>query len=372
MKDKSVIHKANRVTQPMDGSPATLLPMDTYFDVVNTTPNLGDNTGDFMNPTAWAYTVDVYRRFCGQKIVYDPYTPGKIDKYITGPIGNYVKTDVVPYNAAVKSMLWNRTLGKINSRVMDESNWSEDLAQADKTRKLGRLCDQAEKLADWEKRKWQRQSIAKASGLFLNFKYGWGPLVQNIYDTALQQLNSVEKHGIVIKAGSSQKMNFSGRIVNTAVGSTDPIVYHDQEGRASCRMKIWLKGREGMDISSYTTLNPFYLGWNLIPYSFVVDWFYDVGGYLHAAEQRMKWNPLFYKGYASELFYMEAKEYASGFYTDPSKLYLTTHIAGYHRKVEFKRTVFSSWPFPRMPRIEIDLGGSRLLAAAALLGTIFR
>ena len=54
-------------------------------------------------------------------------------------------------------------------------------------------------------------------------------------------------------------------------------------------------------VSTYTSMNPASIKWELVPYSFVVDWFYDIGSYLRGCETSTIYSSVFKAGWTSEL-----------------------------------------------------------------------
>jgi hypothetical protein len=118
------------------------------------------------------------------------------------------------------------------------------------------------------------------------------------------------------------------------------------------------------------------LGWELIPYSFVVDWFIDVGSYLRNLETALLFGTIFKSGFVSELYAVDlVDDYLPSFLintkqTDTATWWLLTKATSRRRYREFYRTKLTSYPFPRKPTFKVDLGSQRLLSAASLLRQI--
>jgi hypothetical protein len=115
-------------------------------------------------------------------------------------------------------------------------------------------------------------------------------------------------------------------------------------------------------------MNPLSITWELIPYSFVVDWFVDIGSYLRNFETGLLYNSIFLSGYKSEL-YRYGAELTCGFaqHVSGDMKYIARDLNAMTRRVEFSRTVLGTYPLPNRPSIKADLGSSQLLSAAALL-----
>jgi len=111
------------------------------------------------------------------------------------------------------------------------------------------------------------------SGRWLELQYGWLPLINDVYESAkaLERVSSgprtmifsgQSRHSVEINTSTSPS-NFSG--FGTCVSSSRTIY------------------RMSEDISVARTLgltDPLTIAWELIPYSFIVDWFIPIGTYL--------------------------------------------------------------------------------------------
>jgi hypothetical protein len=127
------------------------------------------------------------------------------------------------------------------------------------------------------------------------------------------------------------------------------------------------------DIRRWTSLNPASIAWELMPYSFVVDWFYDIGGMLRRFESALLYGKQFKKGYQSELYYHHSAFQRNGLQDSVLPGYqFYGELTAWVRRVQFERIVFASLPTGQLPTIRADLGSSRLLSAAALLSQFLK
>jgi hypothetical protein len=82
----------------------------------------------------------------------------------------------------------------------------------------------------------------------------------------------------------------------------------------------------------------------------------------------------FKNGYVSELFAADCVEQQPAPYTQTSGVNAGFKAIGCWSELiyrQFVRTKLSSYPFPRKPTFQVDLGASQLMSAAALLTQIF-
>lgn len=136
-------------------------------------------------------------------------------------------------------------------------------------------------------------------------------------------------------------------------------------------MKVYMQlPSSKFDLARWTSLNPASIAWELTPYSFVVDWFLDIGGTLRNFETAVLSQGSFHHGYIDYLMYYDS---------DQEFVYLGSHggavdgddiiVSGNLYESDFVREVLTSYPYPRLPSFNAKLGWQRLLSAAALLTT---
>lgn len=128
------------------------------------------------------------------------------------------------------------------------------------------------------------------------------------------------------------------------------------------------------DASRLGALNPTLVAWELVPLSFVFDYFYNVGGYLQNLEASFGAGLDFLYGYQTETWKVDSRTLYSRYsWTDTLGIRTTVSPAlkNAYRRRYCKRTLLSSFPKPRLPSLDLDLGSQQLLTGAALLQSIF-
>lgn len=203
---------------------------------------------------------------------------------------------------------------------------------------------------------------AKAVGSkWLEFQYGWRPLAQDIYNSVIELEKSFRSLMVVEAKASS---------IASKTARANPSDLEYSELTMSCRNLYKCRYTPATDttalISNFTSLNPVSIAWELTPYSFVVDWFYDVGGYLRNFESALLQRANFIDGFQTQTYRLTGKGFKKGSVNDAgfTTTYNQTNSISYSWK---RRTVLGTTPFPELPRFKADLGSSRLLSAAALL-----
>lgn len=128
-----------------------------------------------------------------------------------------------------------------------------------------------------------------AAGLWLEFQYGWRPLLSDIHEAAeLVAKNNVRRENdslfmtktITAKVTLNKKHNVQK--VQTADEATIVVQETAYTHRLLYRVRV---ENEFLRFSSQLGItNPALLAWELTPFSFVVDWFLPIGNYLSNAQ----------------------------------------------------------------------------------------
>jgi len=111
--------------------------------------------------------------------------------------------------------------------------------------------------------------------VWLEYVYGWRPLVQDVYTMVSQGFKNPE-----IKVRASAHGNHTSVVEQT--GPYDSRVVIRNESRVTVVQCGMLATDDAalQAASQYGVTNPASLAWELLPFSFVVDWFLPVGAYL--------------------------------------------------------------------------------------------
>lgn len=243
---------------------------------------VGVTNGDFKTPYP-------YTRFLGKS------------KPARNVNGHWTAMDAGAWNRQVKpdSAKWQPTKNKAYSRLVNDVNgtqsqlgtffaeWRESQGMITK-RALGlRNAYSALRRGDFRrflrelsvspKRKHRgrvRNAANEASGLWLEYWFGWAPTIGDIY-TACEQLSEPLPSGIR-KQGSAKDFLFSG--FNTAPNGRTDFCQNTGTFRTGARFSLvnpnlYLASQMGL-------INPASVAWEIVPFSFMVDWVADVGSFL--------------------------------------------------------------------------------------------
>lgn len=125
-----------------------------------------------------------------------------------------------------------------------------------------------------------RQELA-LSNRWLELQYGWKPLMSDVYGSA-EQLAKVVREGVTkhvtVRDTAKAKRFF---VVGTTSGS-ESLTTEELFRVVKCRYVIGDSGLK--QLSEVGITNPAAVAWELIPWSFVIDWFINVGEFLNGLD----------------------------------------------------------------------------------------
>ena len=258
-------------------------------------------------------------------------------------------------------VLRNRALDQLNDKVRGDLDVAVDLAEIHQTKRMLKLTDQAKELSSKLINSFRYGKAKALSDLWLQYTYGMKPLVGTIFGCADQmlrtQLNRYERF-----SGRASEVVRNPRVILDNCWGGQSTYNTTGNFKVSCTIGVFMY-QPDIDVARWATLNPINLAWELMPYSFVVDWFLDVGGYLHSLETTsLYWNRM-RSGYETQLQAWNLN--IDNLYKGSDGYYSKT--TGYSNGRWIDRQLLTGYPSPSFPSFKANLGSSRLLSAAALL-----
>jgi len=209
------------------------------------------------------------------------------------------------------------------------------------------------------------------ASLWLEFQYGWRPLVSSAQGTIGTFQSQLEK-GEIVKVQSYYRETFE-RVVNS---TTQPSSwqYQDSEnvtkGSHKVAFTIYYKliNTDAHNMAATGFSNPLNLGWELIPFSFVVDWFVNIGNYLSSLDATL--GLAFEKG-CKTTAERSASTKTTTWRSDYSYVSFSGSVVSTREDFTLKREVLSDFPAPSKPVLKgWNLGIKNYLTSAALLVTL--
>jgi hypothetical protein len=205
---------------------------------------------------------------------------------------------------------------------------------------------------------------------YLALKYGWQPLLSDIYGSCEELANHATDSPPALSASASAKMDLPPRTGAYGTGGYYPKreVSRDSgtiAGRGSLVAK--LSSGFGQGLARTGLINPYQVAWELIPYSFVVDWFLPVGNFL----TRLNYDTglVFSHGYfACKVTDSWSLKWPEGKHLNYDGLSLTYSGGGVSYQISVaKREALSSFPSAVPPRFKDPLSLTHTAEALSLL-----
>lgn len=132
--------------------------------------------------------------------------------------------------------------------------------------------------------------ITRAAERYLEYVYGWKPLMQDIYGAIEFAKEQGQNPLLVHGYGSSRRGGSLPGFSFSAAASNADTRFTEGTENAVCRCSLWAMidpEYQGLRaLNQLGLLNPASLAWELVPMSFVIDWFCPIGPVLQALGAR--------------------------------------------------------------------------------------
>lgn len=219
-----------------------------------------------------------------------PYTHGNIYSFFQGR-ANGTEAAVLDLDARNTALV--RSLGKIADT---KTNISVTLAEASKTSDL--ILNTANRIdrAYRAFRKGRFTEVAKILNItpgrvhknWLEYKYGWMPLLLDVKNSAeflaQQSLTRKPRFTVSSKVKWETAMPLSTPYAPWGDPNPTAVVKEEISCEGEVKVKIWceIDNPTLSELQQLGVTNPALVAWELVPYSFVFDWFLQVGNFLEA------------------------------------------------------------------------------------------
>lgn len=206
---------------------------------------------------------------------------------------------------------------------------------------------------------------------WIGLQYGWKPLLSDVYGlvTGLHERETALRPKIFHATGSDYRNAPSANFWVNAHGVSEPWGVR----RTVVNCKYTVQAFPNAALASPAALgltNPLVPLWEIIPWSFVVDWFLPVGNYLEQLSADHGWT--FHNGCLSVLETNTEVAHKNDFhsYADPAQHwdYTRRHsIEGNWKSVSFSRSLLGGFPSPPLPKFKNPISTAHVLNSIALL-----
>ncbi len=240
---------------------------------------------------------------------------------------------------------------------------------------------------DWAAVKKFQTGLKKATGKeisnipnrWLEVQYGWKPLMQDVHG-AVSALENRERDADAYRAtvtGTVFEKSESLAVIPATQSLADWKILLKREVGFKVRLDYVLENPVLATLSQLGVTNPAELAWELVPYSFVVDWFLPVGNWLSSLDAALGWSLKGgsgtvwqrQQGHSPLIFRPESIQWVYGQWIKQSG-----NGNGDYSERQFKmnRKVYTTSPLPRFPGIKNPLSTGHVANAMSLLVSAFR
>jgi hypothetical protein len=211
----------------------------------------------------------------------------------------------------------------------------------------------------------------RLANAWLELEFGWKPLLSDVHGAATMLASRAASE----QYNSRLSASFRKRVVKPSTWSGLYDYVNDHESKCKYVIRYFLDSESRQGLSQTGISDPLTLAWQVLPFSFVVDWFIPVGNYLSALGAYDGFT--FRDGSLTTLDKVVThKSYNkstvnSGWWG--TNVYQTSGEATF-TEVNFRRSRITGWPIPAPPELRSPLDNGPLWKFAtsmALLRQIF-
>lgn len=270
--------------------------------------------------------------------------------------GNQVVVDLAESASTINMLRASNSLGGRVSEVLDIIH--------------GEIKSEKRYFMRHDKRDRTQKILDFATSRWLEYRYGWYPAVSSVY-SALDILHkeNLERRRTIIGRSRSVTIEEDRYTVSNFFGGSVQGLYKTSKTER-CRVVVEMYA-PGSGIWDWTSLSPSVIAWELLPLSFVADWFVTVGDSLSYLENWLLWKNQFISGYVSYTGKGTEEWLLSG--TSSNGYYSTTYKQSGTIESSFKnRIVLTELPLPFAPRVKVNLNAHRLLDSVSLISSLWR
>lgn len=216
-----------------------------------------------------------------------------------------------------------------------------------------------------QKRHGKKLSPYKALGNeWLALQYGWKPLLSDVYNAAegLAALSGERQ----VRVSASESARWFNRHRNH-LWQNVPALRTEQGIYSRKYVYVFSHSSEVLkDLSAFGITNPASVAWELLPWSFVFDWFVPLGDYIDVWDATL--GLTFLKGSVTTFKKYRVQYDANGTVQPvPNSTYYTAYGHSRYTKVECTRGVLANFPGPNLPTFAPHITANRGVSTAALL-----
>jgi hypothetical protein len=205
---------------------------------------------------------------------------------------------------------------------------------------------------------------------WLELQYGWKPLLSDVYG-ACDALSKRGRSDYRVTAKGSVREDIARSLVRDVTPSDTGanVVVEGWKG-AFARIDALPINETKRSLSSLGITNPLLIGWELVPFSFVVDWALPIGGWLESLDATLGFQ---IEGYSNSFFVrVNWVDDVDGFAKKPLNTgWRRSQFKGTKKLIQLSRIVGESVPLPSFPSFKDPRSLGHMANGLALLTQVF-
>jgi hypothetical protein len=223
-------------------------------------------------------------------------------------------------------------------------------------------------------------SANAASNAWLALQYGWKPLLNDVYGSVKGLAESQNGGNSIFAYASgtavrnvSESKSFSPSVPSGYRGSEVTLQTTSSKYFVKYKVRYSKSSPAVSNLASLGILNPALLAWELMPYSFVIDWFLPVGNYLGSLDATAGLS--FQSGFRVSFLQEKKKASRSKGLTrinTANTEFQTEYSQNWVEDVTVSRSSLGSFPTANFPSFKNPVSSSHLASAMALLKQLKR
>lgn len=213
----------------------------------------------------------------------------------------------------------------------------------------------------------RRKNAAALSQRWLALQYGWKPLMGDIYG-AVEALNELHNDQPPFQKAFARRKKTWEKSINQMVGVDYHTLHETDTTEVSSAVYFEVPAPPIRSLGSLGIMNPATIAWELLPWSFVIDWFIPIGSFLNTLDATS--GASFVAGYRTVHSRRRATS-AANYRAHPAYQFRTGGVTGWTEILEVNRVKLTTWPTISRPRFKNPISAGHAANALALLITTF-
>lgn len=259
------------------------------------------------------------------------------------------------------------------------ANTAQTLAKSIRSLRKGDILGAARALGVKPSRKVRKSSKVSVttdniSRRWLELEYGWKPLLQDVHGAAeaLAKSNNNVQFTRVTKVQSAEAHDDRTvkQSLNTGDTGFDKTRYKTDD-KLVIRYGVKFSQQSPVtDLQKMGLTNPALLAWELLPFSFVADWFVPIGSFLSSLDATLGLR--FESGYKTVFRTINTEMTSEAMVNYRTGGYLSRYEHASSKLIEWDRTVLSDFPSAVLPVMKNPFSVTHAANAIALLHQLFK